>query len=76
MAGLTYDLKLGLEGVEISTELSALFGGHLDLTVTRATDSQTSFSIVSRAAPEGRSGTSAPTGGRSRSPERWMPIAT
>lgn len=45
MAGLYTDLKLGIGGVGVKLGIDAMFGGHLNLTVTKDRESQTSFEL-------------------------------
>ena len=54
LAGITGGLNLEAGPVSLDFELSALFGGHLNLEVTKAMDSQTSFGVQSTATPEAR----------------------
>lgn len=45
MAGGTVSADVSIFGVAVQFELSALFGGHLDLSVTKTMDSQRSFEV-------------------------------
>ena len=54
LAGIVGELSLEAGPVSLDFELSALFGGHLNLEVTKAKDSQTSFGVQSTATPEAR----------------------
>jgi len=51
MAGIVGELEIEA-GVTVSAELSALFGGHLNLTVTKAVNSDTSFGVSVSVTPE------------------------
>lgn len=44
-AGITADVKLALGGVVGEFSMEAMFGGHLNLTVTKSQDSETSFGL-------------------------------
>ncbi|HEY4991480.1 MAG TPA: LamG domain-containing protein, partial [Nakamurella sp.] len=45
MAGGTLSADVSIFGFAVNFELSAMFGGHLDLSVTKTTDSQHSFEV-------------------------------
>ena len=45
MAGGTVSADVSIFGVAVNFELSAMFGGHLDLSVTKTMDSQQSFEV-------------------------------
>src|SRR5262249_14863786 len=45
MAGGTISADVSIFGVAVNFELSAMFGGHLDLSVTKTMDSQQSFEV-------------------------------
>lgn len=45
MAGLTFSANVALSKVAVGFELQALFGGHLNLTVTKSSESQTAFGV-------------------------------
>lgn len=45
MAGGTISADISIFGVAVNFELSAMFGGHLDLSVTKTMDSQQSFEV-------------------------------
>jgi hypothetical protein len=45
MAGGTVSADVSIFGVAVTFELSAMFGGHLDLSVTKTMDSQRSFEV-------------------------------
>lgn len=44
-AGIYTDLTLAIGGVGVKFELDAMFGGHLNLTVTKSQESQTAFGL-------------------------------
>ena len=45
MAGLTFAAEVAISKVALGFELQALFGGHLNLTVTKSAESQTAFGM-------------------------------
>ena len=52
LAGLTVKADLEVLSFAASAELSALFGGHVELTVSKTEESQRSFELRSRAEPD------------------------
>jgi hypothetical protein len=68
LAGLTANLELAIGGAAIEGELTALFGGHIELSATKAVEGSTSFGVQSTAAPEAAIGALDAAGDSVRTP--------
>ena len=52
MAGLSANLDVSIFGAAVSFELTAMFGGHLNLSITKTADSEHEFGVDASVAPD------------------------